>query len=136
MRRTVLPVVIQFGDCDPAGIVYYPNFYRWFDNASHQLANEAGMDLRSLQAQGYIGLPLMQTGASYLRPAFFGDSVEVVSEVTGFERKSFRIDHRIIRGQTTLVEGFEIRFLGARHPDDPLRVRALELDAAFRERLS
>jgi 4-hydroxybenzoyl-CoA thioesterase len=136
MRSGVLNLEVQFGDCDPAGIVYYPNFYRWFDNASHKLAEEAGLGMRVLQAQGYLGLPLMQTGATYLRPAHFGDRVIVHSTVTGFERRSFRVEHRIVRGETVLVEGFEVRFLGIRHPDDPMRVRALDLDEAFRQHFS
>jgi 4-hydroxybenzoyl-CoA thioesterase len=136
MRSGILHVDVQFGDCDPAGIVYYPNFYRWFDNASHKLAEEAGLGMRALQAQGHIGLPLMQTGATYRRPAFFGDRIEVHSTVSGFERRSFRIEHRILRADTLLVEGFEVRFLGTRHPDDPMRVRALDLDEAFRQRFT
>lgn len=134
MRSSVYRLTVQFGDCDPAGIVYYPNFYRWFDDASHLLAESAGVGLRTLQAQGFIGLPLMQTGATYLRPALFGDDIAVHSTVTAFERKSFRVEHRIVRGDMLLVEGFEQRFLGIRHPDDPKRVRAVELDPAFRAR--
>jgi 4-hydroxybenzoyl-CoA thioesterase len=136
MRRSLLPVTVQFGDCDPAGIVYYPNFYRWFDNASHKLAEDAGLGLRALQAQGFIGLPLAETGAKYLRPALFGDRIVVHSEVTGFEPRRFRVEHRILRDDTVLVEGFEVRFLGMRHPEDPMRVRSVELDEAFRQRFA
>jgi 4-hydroxybenzoyl-CoA thioesterase len=129
--EVVYPVRVEFGDCDPAGIVWYPNFYRWFDAASHRLAEQAGYGLHALHAQGYLGLPLMQTGARYLRPARFGDPLEVRSRVVGFERRSFRVEHRILRGDELLAEGFEVRFLGLKHPDDPARLRAAELPEAF-----
>jgi 4-hydroxybenzoyl-CoA thioesterase len=134
VRNVVYRLTVQFGDCDPAGIVYYPNFYRWFDDASHLLAENVGLGLRALQEQGYVGLPLMQTGATYLRPAMFGDEIEVRSTVIAFEPRRFRIEHRILRGESVLVDGFEVRFLAIRHPDDPKRLRAVDLDEAFRQR--
>ncbi len=128
----VLPVHVEFGHCDPAGIVWYPNFYEWFDAASHRLAERAGVGLHALRARGFLGLPLMQTGASYHRPVRFGDDVEVHSEVVSFERRSFRVEHRILKDGVVHLEGFEVRFLGAPHPDDPLRLRAAEIPADFR----
>jgi len=133
-RGSVLPVHVEFGHCDPAGIVWYPNFYEWFDAASHRLAERAGVGLHALRAQGYVGLPLMQTGASYHRPVRFGDDVAVQSTVTGFERRSFRVEHRILRGAELMLEGFEVRFLGQPHPDDPQRLRAAEIPEDFRRR--
>ena len=133
-RGSVLPVHVEFGHCDPAGIVWYPNFYEWFDAASHRLAERAGVGLHALRAQGYVGLPLMQTGASYHRPVRFGDDVAVHSTVTGFERRSFRVEHRILRGAELMLEGFEVRFLGQPHPDDPQRLRAAEIPEDFRRR--
>jgi 4-hydroxybenzoyl-CoA thioesterase len=132
VRTNVLPVHVEFGHCDPAGIVWYPNFYEWFDAASHRLSERAGVGLHALRAQGFLGLPLMQTGASYHRPVRFGDDVEVHSEVVSFERKSFRIAHRILKDGACHLEGFEVRFLGAPHPDDPARLRAAEIPASFR----
>ncbi len=33
-KSIVLPVHVHFGDCDPAGIVFFPNFSRWMDASS------------------------------------------------------------------------------------------------------
>jgi len=134
MLTSVFPFTVEFGDCDPAGIVWYPNFYGWFDAASHKLADRAGVGLHVLRSQGYLGLPLMQTGAKYLRPARFTDELAVHSTVTGFERRSFRLEHQIRRGDEVLVDGFEVRFLGQPHPDDPQRLRAAEIPPDFRRR--
>ena len=74
----------------------------------------------------------MQTGSTYHRPTRFGDEVEVHSRVVAFERRSFRIEHRILCGDELRVEGFELRFLGQPHPDDPQRLRAADLPESFR----
>ena len=43
---------IQFGDCDPAGIVYYPNYFRFCDNATAALVAAAlGMHKRAWLAE-------------------------------------------------------------------------------------
>lgn len=131
---SVLPVHVEFGHCDPAGIVWYPNFYEWFDAATHRLVERAGAGLHALRAQGYLGLPLMETGATYHRPVRFGDDVEVHSAVVSFERRSFRVEHRILCGGELRMAGFEVRFMGQPHPDDPQRLRAAEIPADFRAR--
>lgn len=133
-RVSVLEVHVEFGHCDPAGIVWYPNFYEWFDAASHRLAERRGAGLHALRAQGYVGLPLMQTGSTYHRPVSFGDDVRVLSQVSGFERKSMRVEHRVMRGDELMLEGFEVRFLGEPHPDHPGRLRAAVIPADFKAR--
>ena len=70
-------VEIQFGDCDPAGIVYYPNYFRFFDNATAGLLSAAlGMHKRNwLERYGIAGIPMVDTGARFIRPSSFGDVV-------------------------------------------------------------
>ena len=134
-RASVLPVHVEFGHCDPAGIVWYPNFYEWFDAATHRLAEHAGVGLHALRARGFLGLPLMQTGATYRRPVRFGEDVEVHSVVSGIEARSFRVEHRVMCAGELRLEGFEVRFVGEPHPDDPKRLRAAEVPAELRAAL-
>ncbi len=42
-------IEVGWGDCDPAGIVFYPNFYRWFDACSHALLTARGLSHRDPQ---------------------------------------------------------------------------------------
>ena len=35
-----MDVLVSFGDCDPAGIVYYPNFFTWVDRCFHTMLHE------------------------------------------------------------------------------------------------
>ncbi|MDP3841227.1 MAG: thioesterase family protein [Oxalobacteraceae bacterium] len=137
MRVSIYRLTVEFGDCDPANIVFYPNYYRWFDAATHHLCKGVGLDWISMRDQyGVVGMPLVETGASYQRPASFGDHLEIESNVVECGRKSLRLRHLVRRGETLLVEGFEVRVLGARHPDDPQRLRALEIPAAIRNALT
>ena len=62
MRRFVWPVTVGFGDCDPANIVYYPNFFRWFDQATHQMWRSAGYDIAQLRQQTGLAHALFVVG--------------------------------------------------------------------------
>ena len=44
------PVLIEWGDCDPARIVYNPRFFDWFDNATGGLFAAAGFHKSRLLA--------------------------------------------------------------------------------------
>lgn len=120
-RRFVHRFEVEWGDCDPADIVYYPNFYRYFDNASHRMFRQAGFELATVREEHEsLGFPLVKAEAEFRSPARVGDRLEIVSEVTAMGRKSITVEHRIRRGDTLLVEGREIRIMGVRTSDGKL----------------
>ncbi len=43
MFRNSIDITVEWGDCDPAGIVFYPNYFRWFNQGAHALFGAAGM---------------------------------------------------------------------------------------------
>ncbi|WP_137150094.1 thioesterase family protein [Devosia sp. FKR38] len=104
-------VEIQFGDCDPAGIVYYPNYFRFFDNATAALLSAAfAMHKRNWLAHyGIAGIPMVDTGARFLVPSRFGDVVEINSEITELGRSSFGVKHRLLRDGQLAIEAHEKR---------------------------
>jgi 4-hydroxybenzoyl-CoA thioesterase len=104
-------IEIQFGDCDPAGIVYYPNYFRFFDNATAALLSAAlGMNKREWVAEYDIaGIPMVDTGARFLMPLRFGDVAELHSQIGDLGRSSFSVSHRLSHGTDLVAEGNEKR---------------------------
>ncbi len=133
MKTHVHTVLVGFGDCDPAGIVFYPNFFRWFDASTHALLLAAGQTHDGMQREhGWVLGPLVDAGATFRAPARYNERIEIRSEIERWSAKTFRIAHRALRGDTLLAEGWEVRFIGAPHPDDPKRLRALPIPGWFR----
>lgn len=132
-RTTTLE--IQFGDCDPAGIVYYPNYFRFFDNASAGLLSAAlGMHKRDwLERCGSAGIPMVDTGARFSRPCRFGDVVEIHSQITELGRSSFGIRHRLVLAGETAVEADEKRVWTVRTAEGG--IRSAPLPDEVRQRL-
>lgn len=91
-------ITVEFGDCDPAGIVFYPNFFRWFDQATWRLFDRAGYSRAVLTDRfGLLGHPLVKTGAEFLKPADQGTELAIESRILRWGRTSFDIGH-LLRG--------------------------------------
>lgn len=133
--RHVTRFTVEFGDCDPAQIVFYPNFFRWMDAAALHFFRAAGVpSWRDYERMhGIIGTPLVDASARFLRPASYGDVIDVESGVDEWRGRSFVLTHAIRRGQTLLVEGREIRVFARRDPDDGTRIVAVDIPEDFRE---
>src|SRR6185437_2563521 len=75
---------IEWCDCDPAGIIFYPRYFEIFDTSTTMLFERAlGMTKFQMFKQlKFGGFPLVRTRARFLRPTRFGDDVTVKSSVT------------------------------------------------------
>ena len=124
-KQIIYTVRVEFGDCDPAGIVWFPNFFRWIDAASRHFFAECGVPRweETTNTLGVIGTPLVDTKASFAATASYGDTLEVHTTIREWRVKSFVQAYRVMRGDTLILECEEVRIFGGKHPDG--RVRAM-----------
>jgi 4-hydroxybenzoyl-CoA thioesterase len=114
-------VRIEWGDCDPMGIVFYPRYLAMFDDSTHYLFERAlGIAKpKIMQVYAVAGFPLVDVRVRFIVPSRFGDDVDIESKVGAFRRSSFVVEHRLRKGDELAVECFETRVWIRRHPDDP-----------------
>ena len=125
-RRTV---VVQWGDCDPAGIVYFPRYFEWFDASTMALFEQAGLPKAVMLARYNIaGILLVEARSRFMKPSTFGDRVVIESRVTGWRRSSFDVGHKLFRGGDLAVEYFETRVWVERTPGGAIKSRAIPAD--------
>ena len=122
-------VRIVWGDCDPAGIVYYPRYFEMFDASTTALFERAlGMTkFQFVKAYDSLGYPMVDTRARFLLPTRYGDDVVIETVVSEIKRSSFDIRHRLTKDGNLAVEGFETRVWVGRDPADPDRIKAKPL---------
>lgn len=125
---------VEFGDCDPAGIVYFPNFFRWMDSASRHFFVRHGVPpWRDTERDwGVLGTPVVDVGARFIRPASYGDRLAITTQVTEWRQKSFVQRHHVWCGDRLLVVGTEVRVFAARAPDGSAAIRAVPIPPAVR----
>jgi 4-hydroxybenzoyl-CoA thioesterase len=126
-KSHIYPVNVQFGDCDPAGIVFFPNFSRWMDEASLAFFMACGVPpwRELVKTRGIIGTPLLEIHTKFMRPATYGETIEVHTSVEEWSAKTFRHRHIVKRGDTVLCEGTEVRAFCIRDPANPDRIKAI-----------
>ena len=133
-RRRIL---VEFADCDPANIVFFANYFRWFDDCTTALFAAAGLPIQKLfRAHGVIGIPVVEANARFLAPSSYGDELEVESCVAEWRRSSFVITHKFFRVGELTLDGREVRVWTAAHPTEPNRMKAVPLPQAVIEKLS
>lgn len=131
-RQTVR---IEWGDCDPAGIVYFPRYFEMFDACTVALFERAGFRKREmLQAFGTAGIPLVDVKSRFMIPSRFGEDVTVESSIADWGKSSFVVRHRLMKGDALAVECFETRVWVARAADDPERFESRPIPAEVKEK--
>jgi 4-hydroxybenzoyl-CoA thioesterase len=135
--RHTTEFTVEFGDCDPAQIVFYPNFFRWMDSAARHFFRAAGVPAwhEMERSDGIIGTPLVEVSARFMRPATYGDRIAVDTTVSEWRGKSFVLAHVVRRGDDVLMEGQETRIFARRHPDDARRIQAVDPPERIRQML-
>jgi 4-hydroxybenzoyl-CoA thioesterase len=111
---------IEWGDCDPAGIVYFPRYFVYFDVSTVAMFEEVGLPKRTLlKKYDILGFPVVDVSAKFMIPSEYGDDVSILSSIREWKRSSFRVHHRLMRGEELAVEGFETRVWVGQHPEKP-----------------
>jgi 4-hydroxybenzoyl-CoA thioesterase len=126
---------IEWGDCDPAGIVHFPRYFFFFDACTMSLFEAAGLfKQRMLKEMDFAGFPMVDVRARFLIPSRFGDEVIIESTISEWRRSSFDVRHRLLRGDDLAVEGFETRVWTVRDPADPEKLKGAPVPAEVRAR--
>lgn len=115
-------VRIEWGQCDPAGIIYYPRYFEIFDASTAMLFERAtGLTkYQQLKTLNFAGYPMVRTQARFLKPTRFGDDVTVETRIT-FGRSSFEIEHKLSLDGTLCVECSEKRVWTVRDAEGGLK---------------
>jgi 4-hydroxybenzoyl-CoA thioesterase len=129
-RTTVFEVPVQFGDCDPAGIVFFPNFLRWMDAASLHFFMACGLPpWRELEkTRGLVGTPLLEIHTRFVQSATYAERLQVHTGIDEWRGRVFIQRHRVLRGDTLICEGTETRTFVQREADGRLKSVALPDD--------
>ena len=130
-------VFIEWGDCDPAGIVYYPRYFVMFDNATVALFAAAGLKKHEMvKSYDMVGFPMVDTGAKFIIPSKWGETITIESQVSDWRRSSFDIKHRVLKDDAVAIQAWETRVWVGRHPDDPEKIKSQPIPEEVKARFA
>ncbi|GGO83841.1 4-hydroxybenzoyl-CoA thioesterase [Marinobacterium nitratireducens] len=121
---------VEWGDCDPAGIVYFPRYFEYFNTSTERMFAFDGMKkIDLLQRYDAVGFPMVETQSKFFEPSQYGDRIRIDSEIVKIGRSSFAVLHRIFNetGELT-VECTENRVWTGKDHDGKIRSMPLPAD--------
>lgn len=121
-RSTTHDFRVRWGETDAFGIVFYPTFYAWMDQATHEFFRTPARAFRDLIEEDGFAFPIVEARCRFRRPARYDDVLAVRSSVTDLRSRSFRIEHTFEREGELLASGHEVRAFARVDPDDPTRL--------------
>ncbi|WP_181348086.1 thioesterase family protein [Thalassobacillus sp. CUG 92003] len=107
--HNVYDIKVRWGDTDAAGIVFYPNYYKWQDESTHELFEAAGYSVSKLQKEELVIIPLLEAFCQFKAPLVFEDKVSIKSEVKEINNKIFKVEHLFFRSGELVALGYEQR---------------------------
>jgi 4-hydroxybenzoyl-CoA thioesterase len=121
-RRSVR---IEWGDCDPANIVYFPRYFEIFDACTNAAFEAVGLPKPLMISKfGIVGIPAVDVRAKFTSPSSYGEDVVILTSIARWGRSSFEVHHELQKGDQTAVEGVEVRVWTGRDVADKSRLRA------------
>lgn len=96
--------IVRFGECDPAGVVYYPVFFNWFHELMERWFEEA-LDVPYSQCLKKYGFPAKETGSEFFRPCALGEELQLELFLSHMGKRSIRIEIEIFSKDVLKAKG-------------------------------
>lgn len=95
-------VRVRYAETDQMGIVYYANYFVWFEVGRTDLLRAAGWSYRAMEAEGF-SLPVIEAHCQYRQPAKYDDDLDVRTRGTLVSPVRVRFDYEVLSAESNAV---------------------------------
>lgn len=125
--NNIYSIQVTFGDCDPAGIVFYPNTFRWMDAAFHNYLRPYGGHEKLCFKLQSVGVGLVNVSAQFRSPLRDGDKLSINISNIEWGSKTITLNYEGRVGERVAFCGKEVRCLFKRPKTDIIASNTVEL---------
>ena len=106
MANSTTTLRVRYADTDQMAVVYYANYFVWFEVGRADLLRSLGWSYREMELAG-ISLPVIEAHCNYLRPARYDDEIEVKTEGRMLSPVRMEFEYQVVRTEdgTIAAEG-------------------------------
>jgi 4-hydroxybenzoyl-CoA thioesterase len=108
MTRFTTLRILRFGDCDPAGIAYFPSYFHFLNGVVEEWWESMGFPWRDMFQNRRIGLPTVQLDTQFLAPGFLGDRLTFSFEIAQLGSRSMTLQHKVERDGALLWRATQV----------------------------
>lgn len=94
-----LEIRVSYADTDQMDVVYYANYFVWFERGRIECLRDMGLSYKEMEKQNLI-LPVMEAGCSYKAPAHFDDLVLVKTKIKELGKSSVSFTYEVLNKET------------------------------------
>ena len=100
---------VIYGDTDAGQVVYYANYFRWFESGRRELFRSLKVDYITLEERG-ITTPVVEAHCNYFHPARYDDIIIVETKISEIKEKSVKFENKIFRknDKKLLASGYTV----------------------------
>ncbi|HVH98316.1 MAG TPA: thioesterase family protein [Enhygromyxa sp.] len=132
----VLTLDVRFGDCDPAGIVYFPRYFDFFHQAMETwFPAELGFGYDQFVMGRKLGFPAVHSEADFERPSRFGERIDVHLRVTKLGRSSIAFAYEVWGSDGRRATGRSVCVVMNLDANSPEHGKAVPMPADLRARI-
>ena len=93
-RRT--RVRVRYAETDRMGVVYYANYFVWFEVGRTEWLRETGWSYHEMERDG-VSLPVIEAHCDYRRAARYDDELEIRTRAAMMTPVRLRFDYEVWR---------------------------------------
>ena len=97
---------VRYGECDPQGIVFNPNYLAYFDHTVTELWRASAIGSWEAMVERGVDVVVGEANLRFRSPARFDDLIAVHARVSKFGTTSLTLELEIQRGDELLIEGW------------------------------
>lgn len=110
MNVRSVDIRVRYQETDKFGIVYYANYYVWFEIGRTEFFRNMGFPYAELEKKG-IYIVIVSSACRYKQPAYYDDQITVKSRVSSVKNTSFTFEYEVARGNDLLATGKTVQVL-------------------------
>ena len=88
---------VRYAETDQMGVVYYANYFIWFEVGSSQYCNDRGFSYRDMERETGLFLIVAEANCRYKTPARYEDELIIRTRVSELTRRTLRFTYEIER---------------------------------------
>jgi acyl-CoA thioester hydrolase len=101
------PVRVRYAETDQMGIVYYSNYFIWFEIGRVELLRQLGFDYKRMELEDNCFIPVVEANCRYKAPARYDEDLIVQTEAASMRGYILKFRYRLLRAadRQLLAEG-------------------------------
>ena len=104
---------VRYAETDQMGIVYYANFFVWFEIGRTDLCRQLGFTYKEMEREDGLYLMVAETRCRYKAPAHYDDEIEVRTRLRAVRKRVLVFAYEVYRAldDMLLAEGETIHVI-------------------------